>query len=52
METESGASKPGDLYIGVIDLFGLLIPGIFAAALIVGELRITPNADVFSYPAS
>ena len=35
MEKELGLPKPGDLLIGVIDFFAVLIPGVIAAALIV-----------------
>jgi hypothetical protein len=35
MEKELGVPKPGDLFIGVIDFFAVLVPGIIAAALIV-----------------
>jgi len=35
METELGVPKPGDLLIGVVDFFAILVPGIIAAALIV-----------------
>jgi hypothetical protein len=33
MEKESGIPKPGELFIGVIDLFAVLVPGVIAAAL-------------------
>ena len=35
MEKELGVPKPGDLLIGVIDFFAVLVPGVIAAALIV-----------------
>lgn len=35
MEQESGVPKPGDLLIGVIDFFAVLVPGVIAASLIV-----------------
>jgi hypothetical protein len=35
MEKESGISKPGDLFIGVVDFFAVLVPGVIAASLIV-----------------
>jgi len=35
MEKELGVPKPGDLFIGVIDFFAVLVPGVIAAALIV-----------------
>jgi len=34
MEKELGLPKPGDLLIGVIDFFAVLVPGVIAAALI------------------
>jgi hypothetical protein len=46
MEKESGIPKPGDLFIGVIDLFAVLVPGIIAAALIVNAVGARPQADV------
>lgn len=47
MEKELGVPKPGDLLIGVVDFFAILVPGIIAAALIVKAVRITPQTDVF-----
>jgi hypothetical protein len=35
MEKELGVPKPGDLLIGVIDFFAVLVPGVIAAGLIV-----------------
>jgi hypothetical protein len=35
MEKELGVPKPGDLLIGAIDFFAVLVPGVIAAALIV-----------------
>jgi hypothetical protein len=35
MEKELGVPKPSDLFIGVIDFFAVLVPGIIAAAMIV-----------------
>lgn len=35
MEKDLGVPKPGDLFIGVIDLFAVLVPGVIAVALIV-----------------
>ena len=46
MEKELGVPKPGDLFIGVIDFFAVLVPGIIAAALIVIAVGKTPHADV------
>ncbi len=47
MEKELGVPKPGDLLIGVIDFFAVLVPGIIAAALIVKATRATPQVDTF-----
>jgi hypothetical protein len=47
MEKELGVPKPGDLLIGVVDFFAVLVPGIIAAALIVRALRVTPQANTF-----
>lgn len=38
MEKEAGLSNPGDLFIGVIEFFAVLVPGVIAAALIAGAL--------------
>jgi hypothetical protein len=46
METELGVPKPGDLLIGVVDLFAILVPGIIAAALIVKAVGGTLHTDV------
>jgi hypothetical protein len=35
MEKELGVPKAGDLLIGAIDFFAVLVPGVIAAALIV-----------------
>jgi hypothetical protein len=41
--------KPADLFIGVIDLFAVLIPGIIAAALIaIAIMADMPEANVFT----
>jgi hypothetical protein len=50
MEKEMGVPKPGDLLIGVIDLFAVLVPGLIAAATAVlfatgGRM---PDANAFS----
>jgi hypothetical protein len=34
MEKKSGLSNPGELFIGVIDFFAVLVPGVIAASLI------------------
>ena len=46
MENELGVPKPGDLFIGVIDFFAVLVPGIIAAALIVIAMGKTLQADI------
>jgi hypothetical protein len=46
MEKEAGIPKPGDLFIGVIDVFAVLIPGIVAAALLVKGLNIPLRTDI------
>jgi len=46
MEKELGVPKPGDLFIGVIDFFAVLVPGIIAAALIVIAVGKTLQADI------
>jgi hypothetical protein len=48
MEKELGVPKPSDLFIGVIDFFAVLVPGIIAAAMIVivEERGPMPQADV------
>ena len=46
MEKEAGIPKPGDLFIGVIDVFAVLIPGIIGAALIVKGLEIPLRTDL------
>jgi hypothetical protein len=38
MEKELGVPKPGDLLIGVIDFFAVLVPGVIAAGLIVDAM--------------
>jgi hypothetical protein len=47
METELGVPKPGDLLIGVVDFFAILVPGIIAAALIAKAVGVTSHTDVF-----
>jgi hypothetical protein len=47
METELGVPKPGDLLIGVVDFFAILVPGIIAAVFIVKAVGVTPHTDVF-----
>ncbi len=54
MEKELGVPKPSDLFIGVIDFFAVLVPGIIAAAMIViVEERGTNAASrcLFLFPA-
>ena len=46
MEKELGVPTPGDLFIGVIDFFAVLVPGIIAAALIVIAVGKTLQADI------
>jgi hypothetical protein len=46
MEKEAGIPKPGDLFIGVIDVFAVLIPGIIAAALLVKGLNTPLRTDI------
>jgi hypothetical protein len=48
MEKELGIPKPGDLFIGVIDFFAVLVPGLLAAALIAETLELKPQTDVIS----
>jgi hypothetical protein len=38
MEKESGLPNPGNLFIGAIDFFAVLVPGAIAAALIAGAM--------------
>jgi hypothetical protein len=47
MEKELGVPKPGELFIGVVDFFAVLVPGVIAAALIVKAMRVTPQTDMF-----
>lgn len=46
MEKELGVPKPGDLFIGVVDFFAVLVPGIIAAALIVRTVGVKPRSDI------
>jgi hypothetical protein len=47
MEKESGVPKPGDLLIGVVDFFAVLIPGIIAAFVIVTVAGVSPKPETF-----
>src|ERR1700728_3361291 len=38
MEKESGLPNPGNLFIGAIDFFAVLVPGAIAAALMAGAM--------------
>jgi hypothetical protein len=46
MEKELGFPKPGDLFIGVIEFFAVLVPGVIAAFFIVKALGATFKADI------
>jgi hypothetical protein len=47
MEKELGLPKPGDLFIGVVDFFAILVPGVLTAVLIVNVVGASLHPDVF-----
>lgn len=46
MEKEPAVPKPGDVFIGVIDLFAVLVPGVIAAAFVVKAVGASLKSDI------